>query len=116
MDSRGPSRNVSKNQVVWARCHFAGLASGIFNTSQQIGGAIGLAILSTISNNVTEGRIKDLGRVPNPIDGLQAAVDGFQVAMYAGAGFVLVAFLLHVLLIRRKDVASIDITAPIVHG
>ena len=24
-----PSRNCSKNQVVWARCHFAGLASGI---------------------------------------------------------------------------------------
>lgn len=94
----------------------AGLASGIFNTSQQIGGAIGLAILSTISNDVAEGKLEDLGRVPNPLDALNAAVDGFQVAMYAGAGFIVVAFALHVLLIRKRDVASIDVTAPIVHA
>ena len=94
----------------------AGLASGIFNTSQQIGGAIGLAILSTIANNVREDQLKELGRVPGVPDILTASVDGFQVAMYSGVGFIVVAFLLHVTLIRKRDVENIDITAPVVHA
>lgn len=94
----------------------AGLASGIFNTSQQIGGAIGLAILSTIANDVSADSLKDLTAPATPMDFLEAAVDGFQVAMYAGAAFIIAALVLHVLFIRKRDVASIDITAPVVHA
>jgi EmrB/QacA subfamily drug resistance transporter len=104
----------------------AGLASGVFNTSQQIGGAIGLAILSTIANNATKDNLTNLGRAPKGLDVftaaakhvapgrdfLVAAVDGYQTAMYAGAGLILIGLVLHVLFIRRRDVASIDVTAP----
>ncbi|MBC7460475.1 MAG: DHA2 family efflux MFS transporter permease subunit [Thermoleophilia bacterium] len=90
----------------------AGLASGIFNTSQQIGGAIGLAILSTVANNVFQGRIKDAGRAAgDKATLLGASVDGYQAAMYAGAGLMLVGLVLSASLLRRSDVSNIDVTA-----
>ena len=43
-------------------------------------------------------------------------VEGYQVAMYAGAGLLLIGLVLHVLFIRKQDVASIDVTvAPVPH-
>ena len=89
----------------------AGLASGIFNTSQQIGGALGLAILSTVANDTQQGRLEELGRPPAPPDFLAAAVDGFQTALYAGAALLLLGMLVHTFLLRRRDVSNIDVTA-----
>jgi EmrB/QacA subfamily drug resistance transporter len=74
--------------------HEAGLASGLINTSQQVGGALGLAVLATIANSVTNDAA---GPVPD------ALTDGFQAAFLGGAGFALLGFVLTLVLIRNSD-------------
>ena len=77
----------------------SGLASGLFNTSQQVGGALGLAILSSVAASRTSA-IHGVTRAT-------ALVDGFQLAFLVGAGLMLFAIAVIVALIRRRHVASI---------
>lgn len=91
----------------------AGLASGVLNTSQQIGGALGLAILSTVANDATLDWMRGLQAPPTPADTLTGLVEGFQAAFLAGAALMLLGLLVHVLLLRRRDVASVDASAPV---
>jgi predicted MFS family arabinose efflux permease len=86
----------------------AGLASGLFNTSQQVGGALGLAILSTLAANKTTDVIGGLGRPPAVSDRVAATVDGFQVAFAAGAGLIFLAAILLFALIRPAHVRHIS--------
>jgi sugar phosphate permease len=85
----------------------AGLASGLYNTSQQIGGALGLAILSTLSVSATDDTLAGLGRDPQPADRAQALVDGFHVAYFGSALLVAVAAGLLLLLLRRQDAIAV---------
>jgi EmrB/QacA subfamily drug resistance transporter len=85
----------------------AGLASGLYNTSQQIGGALGLAILATLSVEATEDTLAGLGRQPQPADQAQALVDGFHVAYLGSALLIAVGFFALLFLLRRQDVVAV---------
>ncbi len=73
----------------------SGLASGLINTSQQIGGAIGLAILATLANTRTENIAG--GGSPDAY----ALTEGFQLAFLGAAGFGLLATVIAVVLTPR---------------
>jgi EmrB/QacA subfamily drug resistance transporter len=90
----------------------AGLASGLFNTSQQIGGALGLAILATLAASATSDTLSGLGHGPSPADQAQALVDGFHVAFLGSGLFVVAGFALLVALLRRRDVVAVSQGQP----
>src|SRR5579862_2955011 len=83
----------------------AGLASGLLNTSQQLGGAIGLAVLSTLAANSTANTLAGLGHAPSPADGVVALVTGFHVAFLVGAFLMLGGAAVLATTVRRGDVA-----------
>ncbi len=86
----------------------AGLASGLFNTSQQIGGALGLAVLSTLAVNETENVLASSGSAqPSPAEQGQALVDGFHVAYVGSAILIAAAWLALLLLLKRQDVVVV---------
>ncbi|MDX6521267.1 MAG: hypothetical protein QOF08_1872 [Gaiellales bacterium] len=76
-----------------------GLASGLFNTSQQIGGALGLAALSTLAASKTSSA----GGSPT-----HALVVGFHWAFAAGAVVMIAALAVMIALLRSRDVARIE--------
>src|SRR6202165_5677716 len=75
--------------VTGTRQHEAGLASGLINTSQQIGGALGLAILATIANSRTQGLLHSGAH-----NATVALTKGFDQAFLVGAGFALAGAIL----------------------
>jgi EmrB/QacA subfamily drug resistance transporter len=88
---------ISIAALAGVRASEAGLASGLFNTSQQIGGALGIAALSTIATSHTGSAIAAGTAVPS------ALVDGFTAAFIAGAGIAAVGIVAALTLIRRDE-------------
>jgi EmrB/QacA subfamily drug resistance transporter len=64
--------------------HDSGVASAMVNTSQQVGGSIGTALLSTLAVSATSGFLADHGTAPGVLR--QAAVEGYTTAFWWAAG------------------------------
>jgi EmrB/QacA subfamily drug resistance transporter len=88
---------VSIAALAGVRDSEAGLASGLINTSQQIGGALGIAALSTIATSTTSDAIA------SGTERAQAAVDGFSAAFLAGVGIAAAGVVAALVLIRREE-------------
>ena len=72
----------------------AGLASGLINTSLQVGGALGLAVLATLSATRTETLLADGDATA------QAVLGGYHLAFWIAAGFVVAAVAVAAVVLR----------------
>ena len=85
----------------------AGIASGLINTSQQIGGAVGIALLSTIAITRTENEFASGAARP------EALTSGFQLAFWVGAAIAIAGVVAALVLIRQEEVAAAAEAAPV---
>lgn len=76
----------------------AGLVSGLVNTSQQIGSALGLAVLAVVATSATTQYLASGATIAN------AVIAGYQTAFLSSAGFMVIALLVTIFVIRApKD-------------
>jgi EmrB/QacA subfamily drug resistance transporter len=98
---------ISIAALAGVRAAEQGLASGLINTSQQIGGALGIAALTAVATSVTTDGIASGSAVP------VALTDGFQAAFYGAAAVAIVGVFVALLVVRGEDLveqpeASVD--------
>ena len=80
------------------RPHEAGLASGLINTSQQVGGALGLAILATVASSETSSALHH-----GVHSAAVAATRGYDRGFLVGAGFAIAGAILAAVLISSRE-------------
>ncbi|WP_411083823.1 MFS transporter [Streptomyces sp. cmx-18-6] len=83
----------------------AGLASGVFNTTQQVGMAIGVAVLSTLA----AGRTEALSAAGH--SAAEALTSGYRLAFTVGAALLAAAFVVALLMLRREPATAATVTA-----
>ncbi len=83
--------------------HEAGLASGLINTSGQVGGALGLAVLSTVAAEHTQGLIADGHGTTS------ALISGYHLAFFTGAAAIGAGIILALALLPRVAQAEAEL-------
>jgi len=82
--------------------HLSGLASGLVNTAQQIGGSLGLAVLSGIAASSTARYLAHSKHI-NKLTILTATVHGYREGYFIAVGFGIMASLLAAIVIKQKS-------------
>ncbi|HLX87250.1 MAG TPA: MFS transporter, partial [Acidimicrobiales bacterium] len=91
--------------------HEAGLASALLNTSQQIGGSLGLAVLVTVATSVTRAhQVVGLDGAAALAASRQAITTGYQSAFHIASGVAFFGFLLAATVVRGAK--PLQVTAP----
>ncbi|GAA4749849.1 MFS transporter [Nocardioides endophyticus] len=103
----GAGAGIAFNPVLLAAMgdvepHESGLASGVVNTSFMMGGALGLAVLVSLSSSQTSSLLAD------GAGSLEALNGGFQLAFAAGAAFAGLAAIIGGVFLRPKPMATMD--------
>jgi MFS family permease len=88
---------VSIAALAGVKADEAGLASGLINTSQQIGGAIGVALASTVFTSHFDHKLL----TPKLL------TDGYALAFWVMAAFGVAAFLATLFFIRREELVQV---------
>lgn len=96
----------------------SGLASGLLNTSQQIGGALGLAILTGVAASSTAGFLKHAAH-PGKLTPIVAQIHGFHAAFYVASAFMVGAAAIATFVLKQRGsqgVAQEDPAVAPVHA
>jgi predicted MFS family arabinose efflux permease len=94
----------------------AGLASALLNTMQQVGGALGLAVLATIAIDATKSKLTSLHSTTSLAQKI-ATTHGYTTAFLVSAGIVFIALLISIIVIRvPSDLTPEELAAtPALH-
>jgi EmrB/QacA subfamily drug resistance transporter len=92
--------SISIAALAGVRHSEAGLASGLLNTSQQVGGALGVAVLATVATARTDDATATGSALP------VALTNGFEAAFIVGAAIAFAGVLVGLFAVRREDLAQ----------
>jgi EmrB/QacA subfamily drug resistance transporter len=103
---------LTTTAVSGVKAHETGLASALLNTSQQVGGALGLAVLGTVAITVTRNSLAAASGHIDPAVAATATTQGYTRAFAVAAGIALAGFLVSLAVIRVKEKVPVAATAP----
>jgi EmrB/QacA subfamily drug resistance transporter len=90
----------------------AGLASALLNTMQQVGGAIGLAVLATVAIDATNSQEHGVHHLSTTASNI-ATTHGYTTAFFVSAGITFIAFVISVVAIRVPKESLTDTSAVV---
>jgi NADH:ubiquinone oxidoreductase subunit 6 (subunit J) len=95
---------ASSTALVGVDPHDAGVASALLNTTQQVGGSLGTALLNTLYASAVTSYLADNVRSPADVAQLQgdALISGYQVAFFWGGMMLVAALLVAIVFINAK--------------